>query len=255
MTLVNDENELSIVVEEDTAWIMGSRPMSNILVVNRSNSKTFRKISIPRTIVHGLATGPSNRLINGARDHTLRSWDPATEDVSIKHEAFAAPVQLVIANETSPVYGVVTAYSALHTESWQQPIKSPIVIQHRSKIGSACSSEDGRLVTTGCIDGDVQIWDTNNRERIGGPMTHASPMTAISISPDSRIVFTGAGTAPRTWEIPNPGPEPLDEIATRTELLTGIHDRERRTGSLDYGRKIKPHTQSSAVHFPLRNLP
>ncbi len=222
IALVNQGQELAILVDEDASWILGSTPTGKVSISDLVSGRTQRKLELPKTILQSLAGGPSGALITGCSDHTVRHWDTATGQENAPPERFVAPIKSVIANETSPLFGVVTADGALHLLRWNEKSSHATVLQHQSFIECACLSRDGTLVATGCADGTALLWDTQTGERIGPAMMHKSPVKALAISPDARTLFTAAGDRAMIWEIPSEGTESVATLVNRLEILTGI---------------------------------
>jgi serine/threonine protein kinase len=240
VAFVNNEEHVAIVEEEDTAWLLGSNPAGQVSIINVQNGNSIRDLKLSNTIVQSLAVGPSSALIAGSSDNQVRHWNSVSGSETKLADHYESPIRLLVANESSPIYGVATTDGGLHIRYWDESSKPAVVVQHTSRIESACVNEEGTLVATGCSDGSVQLWDTRTGERIGPPMQHKSPVTAVAISPGSSFLFTGAGDQGHIWEVPKADVETVDSIAARIELLTGASvDENGNSKSLTYQQRLE----------------
>jgi WD40 repeat protein len=71
-------------------------------------------------------------------------------------------------------------------------------------IDDLALSPDGRLLATGRVAGDVELWEVATRQRVAGRRTHPATVTALVFSPDGRTLASGAedGTL-KLWEVPS----------------------------------------------------
>lgn len=77
----------------------------------------------------------------------------------------------------------------------------PVVrLGHVGGVSAVAFAPDGRAVT-GSEDGGVAIWDSVTGAQLGAFEGHAAPVSAISLSPDARLVLTASldGTA-SVWD-------------------------------------------------------
>jgi WD40 repeat protein len=66
-------------------------------------------------------------------------------------------------------------------------------LPHRGLVLAAAWSPDGRLVLTGCADGQAQCWDATTGEPAGAALPHPARVNAVAFSPDGRQFATTTG--------------------------------------------------------------
>ncbi len=62
--------------------------------------------------------------------------------------------------------------------------------RHPAGVTSVAFSPDSRLVTTGCEDFGVRIWDASSGQMVQMLLSHSSPITSVAFSPDGNIIAT-----------------------------------------------------------------
>ncbi len=174
----------------------------------------FVRLILPKLLSSAFAAGPNNTLVTTCSDQTVRFWDPTTGMETSSPEVFASSVKLVLAGEESPFMRwspLTVAYTCESGNRDTEQITRNRVLQHKSRISSACMSRDGSFIATACEDGSVHFWDTQHGERLGQPIQHASPISSLpyremvrnySRSLEIRTHMGGASTNPRI--VPKP---------------------------------------------------
>ena len=61
-----------------------------------------------------------------------------------------------------------------------------------STVSSIAVSQDGKLVLSGMVGGEVMVWNTETREKVNEFKRHSKPVLAVDISPDAMKIVTGS---------------------------------------------------------------
>ncbi len=88
------------------------------------------------------------------------------------------------------------AEESIHRIRIQQTLdQTPRVLRvfpHDSGVESATFSPDGQRIATGTRDGELQVWDTDNRQRVWGPKRCEAPVACVRFSPGGELLFASS---------------------------------------------------------------
>lgn len=81
--------------------------------------------------------------------------------------------------------------------------KEFIQLVHPNLVRTATFSSDGRMVLTGCDDGNAYLWDISGEQPTSRTLRgHSSRVVAVDFSPDDRYVLTGSyDNTARIWPL------------------------------------------------------
>jgi WD40 repeat protein len=155
----------------------------------------------------------------GSADGTVRLWDTATG------EQLGAPMahggKITAVSMSSDRSTILTLSSDKLTRLWSGPpagTRVP-VLPHSSPVRFVAFSHDGRHALT-CTwpsaeqteqrfdhqQGEALVWDLTTRSPLAPPVRHDGRITAMTFSPDNKMVLTGSmDKKARLWDINNPG--------------------------------------------------
>lgn len=143
-----------------------------------------------------LAYSPDGSLLAIAGDRKVRFWNPARRQVTgqplavpdgVTRMAFAPDgLTLAVLCLCGGNYGLVTL--------WEIPTGRRLGELPSGEPDYELAIASNGLLTTGSVDGDVQLWDSVTRGQVGTPLTgHSGNLLALAFSPDGNTLAT-AGT-------------------------------------------------------------
>jgi WD40 repeat protein/serine/threonine protein kinase len=102
---------------------------------------------------------------------------------------------------------------------------------HSNYLRDVAFTPDGRLLITGCDDGVVRLWKSEEGTPVGQPWSHEGGVPDFSVHPDGRRLAVASRSGPyrpttvRVWELPG-AVRPVPGAATPA----GTEARERSSG-------------------------
>jgi WD40 repeat protein len=79
------------------------------------------------------------------------------------------------------------------------------VLWHKSTVGDAAFSPDGRMLLTGSNDNTAQLWAVPGGKLLAGPLDLHRSVRRVAFAPDGRSVATQDGELIRLWALPQEG--------------------------------------------------
>src|SRR5262249_48987263 len=82
----------------------------------------------------------------------------------------------------------------------------------------AAFSPDGRLVATGCEDGNVRLWNSETGELLAPPFRHDLSVRHVEFSPDGKLLLSASwDKTAKLWNIA-PIDWPIEQIEKFAEI-------------------------------------
>ncbi|WP_331719431.1 protein kinase domain-containing protein [Streptomyces sp. NBC_01187] len=146
-------------------------------------------------------------LVTGARNGTVRRWDPKTGEEKGSH--FTAGDGEITSLDFSPKGGMLaTASPDGEVRRWDPSTGSEIgqpLTSEDDEAAEVMFSPDGSLLATGQNDGTVRFWDPGTGEQTGDSLSvDGEGVMHMDFSPDGRRLATvaGGGTV-ELWKAPS----------------------------------------------------
>jgi WD40 repeat protein len=141
-------------------------------------------------------------LATGARNGTVRIWDPLTRSpVGNPLTGHRGAVNVITAVRRADGRTVLATGARDCTVRFWDPLTGtpegdPLVTPGGEVTAmAAVPTQDGQLLATGSSDGSVQLWDPLTRKSVGDPLTsHQGPVSAIAavtVADDRTVLATG----------------------------------------------------------------
>ncbi|MFB7007829.1 MULTISPECIES: WD40 repeat domain-containing protein [unclassified Streptomyces] len=127
-------------------------------------------------------------------DKTGRTWDLATgqpigEQFAGHPRAVNAVATAVLDGRPVAVTGSVDATARVWDLASGRQVGEPFAGHTRGVLAVATGVLDGRTVAvTGSADATVRVWDLAAGQQIGPPLVFPSPVHAVTVAPDGRLV-------------------------------------------------------------------
>jgi WD40 repeat protein len=137
-------------------------------------------------------------IISGSLDGTIRLWDTQSRYISIHLSGHSIPNTL-----SSPSLSLLAAPSSNIVNCLRGNFSGNAIATTTFTLHSAATivctawSVDGTLFATGAHDGSVVVWDADTGlQRAVLQCPHAAAMSAITMSPDARLIVVVVDVAP-----------------------------------------------------------
>ncbi len=143
-----------------------------------------------KTIVESVAFSSDNsKIASSSRDRTVKIWDASTGQCIL---TLNSPNQGVVKNLVFNLDGnKLFGYSNKQILIWDLETGNyRILIESQSRICSLISSQ-ADILTFGCEDGVVYIWDLNNYEFINQFSTSSDVVLSVRVTDDNQIIACG----------------------------------------------------------------
>jgi WD40 repeat protein/serine/threonine protein kinase/tetratricopeptide (TPR) repeat protein len=126
---------------------------------------------------------------------------------------------------------------------------------HPDKVGALAARPGGRVVVTGCDDGNVRFWDPDSGRQIDAPLAHGSPILDVHYTPDGRVLLVACADGrvhqwnalTRTRSGPAlPHLRPVSAVTCSHDggvILTACEDRQIRAWDAASARLLGPPAQ------------
>jgi len=143
--------------------------------------------------------------VTGSLDHNARIWNVETQEQQGSNLSHQGQVRTVVFSPRGDMIATGTRIGQNDLErnlslSWVGEAKlwtaagrqlgEPML--HPSTVWSVAFGRDGKLLATGCEDGQARLFATGTGALIGRPLVHTGTVRQVAFSPDS-TTFVGAG--------------------------------------------------------------
>ena len=175
-------------------------PVDNALIASASDNSTIKLWDLQNDTVttlsghsrkiHSVAFSPDGqRLVSGSDDWTFRLWD-------VEAGAHIATFEHIIDRNRSAVIevafspdGQLLATAGLNVKLWEVSTQNEIgTLQHNDWVVALAFSPNGELLATGDNQGNVNIWDIQERKVIAQLEGDAVRVDTLVFSPDGRTL-------------------------------------------------------------------
>jgi WD40 repeat protein len=174
--------------------------------------------------VWAVAFSPDGKaVLTGSWDKTARLWAVGTGQPlgpPLQHQAEVRAVAFSPDGKTV-LTGSWDKTARLWAAGTGQPLGPPL--HHQERIHAVAFSPDGKTVLTGSGDRTARLWELATSKPLGPPLQHQGAVEAVAFSPDGQTVLTGSyDKAARLWHVQPPWEDPVERIALRLAVLSGL---------------------------------
>ncbi|RKU21634.1 hypothetical protein C6499_21800 [Candidatus Poribacteria bacterium] len=175
-------------------------PVDNSLIASANDNGTIKLWNLQDDTVttlrghsrkiHSVAFSPDGqRLVSGSDDWTFRLWD-------VQAGAHIATLEHIIGRNRSAVIevafspdGQLLATAGLNVKLWKVSTQNEIeTLQHNDWVVALAFSPNGELLATGDNQGNVNIWDIQERKVIAKLEGDTVRVDTLVFSPDGRTL-------------------------------------------------------------------
>ncbi len=153
----------------------------------QDNQQLF-KHNAHKTIVESVAfSSDSLKIASSSRDRTIKIWDVSTGECILTLESpnKSTVKNLIFDRDGNKLFG----YSHKQIISWDlHRGNSDILIESQSRICSLSFSSQAHILTFGCEDGVVYVWDINTKEFINQFSTNSGVVLSVISTHDNQII-------------------------------------------------------------------
>ena len=174
-----------------------------------------------KTIVESIAFSPDSRKIaSSSRDGTIKIWDVSSGQciLTLDSPNNYTVKSLVFNLDGSKLFG----YSHKQIISWDlETGESKILIESQSRICCLCFSSQANILTFGCEDGVVYIWDLNTEKCINQFSTNSGIILSVRITNESDILACSIkDNIVKIWDLNNY--EPIETLKSQSYNISLI---------------------------------
>ena len=146
-------------------------------------------------------------LASGSLDGTIILWDvsrkQSIQDCEHRVDGTVNPVSAV----TFSPDGKWLVSAGRHVKLWDvtdiyNPTEGP-TLKHDNWVQAVDFSPDGKFLASGDQEGNVEIWDMQNKHTIKTLKRDSKGISTVKFSSDSRFLVTGGKDYIRLWQLPN----------------------------------------------------
>jgi WD40 repeat protein len=179
--------------------------------------------SIP-TATSNVRFTPDGKRVLTTAGFSSKFWDPVTgsllgamsESGAISTVIFRADGKLMLAAASDGTL-------RLREVATGQMVGAPMLSSQQATTAAFSPDPEGKLIVAGYGDGSARLLDSATQKPLGPPVVHAQAISAAAFSADGRSFLTADVTGDtRTWPVPAPTVEPLDRLARRLPIHTGV---------------------------------
>lgn len=165
-----------------------------VRVRNAATGDLISQAFTHREPVMAVAFSPDGHtLATGSKDSTVRLWDisPVALPQELVHHGFIEAVVLSPDETTVFTGSSSTDHSGRFWDAVTGLEQQPL-LHEGGRITAAAYSPDGHTLITGCMNGDLRLWDARSRQAICGRFGHEDRVISVEFSPDGSKVVTGS---------------------------------------------------------------
>jgi WD40 repeat protein/tRNA A-37 threonylcarbamoyl transferase component Bud32 len=180
--------------------------------------------------VYGVSFHPDgSKVLTGTGSFTTRIWDLAKQETVGPILRHPGSVTYPVFSPDGRVFAVPTWGMAV-VQVFETQTGKPVspAIAHPDNCEGLALSADGRLLLTGCFDGNARLFDVATGQQIGPPMPNRGRCQVVAFDANGRTLVTVGDTKPaiRRWPAPGTLDGTPDVIATWVTVLTGMEQDE-----------------------------
>ncbi len=205
MTLTgHTENVSCVCVSPDGKYIMSGSSDSTVRIWDLARREEVRRFEFDKKVnVYDTRFSPDGKyIVSGAEYGFVRIWDWENAKEIQRLDGHKNGVNSVCFSPDGK-YIATGDDNAVRIWDWEKQ-EEIYKLQRIDKVRSICFSPDGKYVAAGAFDGDVWVWDLENRRRVCQLMGPTIYLTEICFSPDGKHIAVGFGDATvRIWDWEN----------------------------------------------------
>jgi WD40 repeat protein len=139
-------------------------------------------------------------LVTSSEDHSVRIWDLASGR-HIKLQGFRQVRGVALAPDGKTLAIVESAGRTVHL--WDVDTRcEQAALQHPGQVFDVAFSQDGQVLSSGCDNGVVRLWNVATRRQTGALSSPPFPVFRVAFSPDGRTLAAGsADSTVRLWDV------------------------------------------------------
>jgi WD40 repeat protein/tRNA A-37 threonylcarbamoyl transferase component Bud32 len=107
--------------------------------------------------------------------------------------------------------------------AWSEEIhRLTQLLPHPEPVLAVAFSPNGKLLATGCKDGNLRLWNVSDGSPAGEPLAHGAPVSCLAFHPKGDLLAAGCGNGnAHLWHLPTrqPAVPPMQHMAADTTKI------------------------------------